>query len=168
MAQPGAEVAQLDAEVPQPGAEVAQLDAEIPQPGAEVPQPATEVAQLDTEVAQPGAEVAQLDTEVAQLGTDVAQPALELAQLPSDLQKQIARAGKRPRTDTLHPLILGLCRHAPMSASELARLLGDRNPRHLRRIHLTPLTHDGALQLTIPQMPNHPDQRYTVPTDEPQ
>lgn len=65
----------------------------------------------------------------------------------------------------LRSLILELCDWKPMSARQLAEHLGGRNPKELIRNHLAPMLQAGALTYTIPQMPNHPDQRYSVPTD---
>lgn len=56
-----------------------------------------------------------------------------------------------------------VCAWRPMSARELAALLGDRDHKVLVRQHLTPISETGELTLTIPEMPHHPDQKYTVP-----
>ena len=50
---------------------------------------------------------------------------------------------------------------------ELAALLGDRDPKVLQREHLRPMLDAGELAHTFPQMPNHPQQRYTLPAPDP-
>ena len=47
----------------------------------------------------------------------------------------------------------------------MAALLGGRDHKHLVREFLSPMVHEGLLTYTIPEMENHPDQRYTVPAD---
>jgi ATP-dependent DNA helicase RecG len=37
---------------------------------------------------------------------------------------------------------------------------------HLVRELLSPMVQEGLLAYTIPEMENHPDQRYTVPATE--
>ncbi|MCB9878856.1 MAG: putative DNA binding domain-containing protein [Planctomycetes bacterium] len=85
--------------------------------------------------------------------------------IPVQVAQRIARAGPRPRQQALRSLILELCTWNPMSARQLAEHLGGRNPKELIRNHLAPMLQAGSLIYTIPQMPNHPDQRYAVPTD---
>lgn len=87
--------------------------------------------------------------------------------ISADLQTRIAQAGNRPRQAVVRALIRELCRVRPFSADQLAQLLGGRNLRELVRAHLTPMLSDGLLAYTIPDRPNHPDQRYTVPDAAP-
>jgi ATP-dependent DNA helicase RecG len=47
----------------------------------------------------------------------------------------------------------------------MAELLGGRDQKHLVREFLSPMVRDGLLAYTIPEMENHPDQRYTVPPE---
>lgn len=83
--------------------------------------------------------------------------------LPVDLQNQLPEPGQRPNKETLRQLIIDLCAHQPMSSRELAGLLGRKNHGPLSRDHLTPLIEEGRLAYTIPKMPQHPKQKYTVP-----
>lgn len=84
--------------------------------------------------------------------------------LPADLASRIRAAGLRPRESTLRSLLLELCAHGPKSAAQLASLLGGRDAKNLVRLHLGPMLAAGQLAYTFPQMPNHPDQKYTVPS----
>lgn len=43
--------------------------------------------------------------------------------------------------------------------------LGRKEHKPLVRDYLSPMVAEGLLAYTIPVMENHPDQRYTVPTD---
>ncbi len=51
------------------------------------------------------------------------------------------------------------------SARSLGKILGDRDPKNFVRNHLGPMVEAGELAYTIPEMLNHPDQKYTSPGD---
>ncbi len=103
-----------------------------------------------------------------QLVTDPHQVAPGSAEVPAELRARIAAAGARPRRDTVRRLIADLCAWRAMSARELADLLGDRDPKELVRAHLGPMVEAGQLAYTIPEMANHPAQRYTIPSPTPE
>ena len=86
--------------------------------------------------------------------------------LPPDLQQRIAELGSRPG-EKIRPLILELCTTRPLPASQLAAILGDRNPRALKREHLEPMRSSGQLAYLYPDMERHPQQSYrsVVPPD---
>ena len=86
------------------------------------------------------------------------------AEVPAELRARIAAAGTRPRRDTVRRLIVDICAWRALSARELADLLGDRDPKELVRAHLGPMVEAGQLAYTIPEMPNHPAQRYAIPS----
>lgn len=98
-----------------------------------------------------------------QLTVDPSHPALDPHQLPDGLAARIAEAGRRPRRAALRVLLRDLCAWQPLSSRELAVLLGGRDPKVLLREHLRPMLGAGELAYTFPQMPNHPQQRYTLP-----
>jgi ATP-dependent DNA helicase RecG len=80
--------------------------------------------------------------------------------LPEPLaQRSVEVQGKRPSAAVLRRLIWDLCQWQPMSASDLANTLG-RSSKPLVRDHLAPMQEDGHLQFTIPELPQHPDQKY--------
>lgn len=83
--------------------------------------------------------------------------------IPSSLLQRLPSAGSKPRRDLLRQLIVDLCGVRPFSAKELSDLLGRQDPKALVRTYLTPLIQAGELVYTIREMPNHPDQRYSVP-----
>lgn len=84
-----------------------------------------------------------------------------LAALPASLRARMPGAGTKPRKETLRALIHELCVWRALSAREIAALLGGRDHKHLVREFLSPMVHEGLLAYTIPEMENHPDQRYT-------
>ncbi len=88
-----------------------------------------------------------------------------VAALPEELRARIPGTGTKPRKETLRALIRDLCAWRELSARDMAALLGGRDHKHLVREFLSPMVHEGLLAYTIPEMENHPDQRYTVPAD---
>lgn len=88
-----------------------------------------------------------------------------VASMPPYLRSRLPGHGvRRPRDVALRELILDLCRWQPLSARELATLLQRRNPKYLVRKTLSPMVAESLLAYTIPEMENHPEQRYTVPS----
>lgn len=84
--------------------------------------------------------------------------------LPDDLPRELVDRLPPPRRrlpqTELRDLIVDLCHHQPLSSRNLARLLGDRDYWALVLAHLTPLVQEGRLAFEIPEMPQHPSQRY--------
>ena len=89
----------------------------------------------------------------------------EVHQLPEELRARLAALGPRPRQDTLRSLIRAFSAWKAFSARSLGKILGDRDPKNFVRNHLGPMVEAGELAYTIPEMLNHPDQKYTTPGD---
>ncbi len=87
-----------------------------------------------------------------------------LQSLPGALQDELKSLKKRVSHPVLSNLVRSLCRQRAFTADELATLLGKNRKYVLDRL-LTPLRHQGFLNLTIPVQPNHPDQAYITPPD---
>jgi ATP-dependent DNA helicase RecG len=108
----------------------------------------------------------ELGADPHQLPADPHQAGSNPHQLPAELAARVAAAGQRPRRPVLRALVRALCGWQPLSARELAAHLGNRDPKVLLREHLSAMVEAGELAYTIPQMPNHPAQRYTLPPSE--
>jgi ATP-dependent DNA helicase RecG len=89
-----------------------------------------------------------------------------LASVPDALKARIPPLGSKPRREVLRVLIEDLCSWQQLSARELAAILNGREQKPLVRDYLSPMVAEGILAYTIPEMENHPDQRYTLPTPE--
>ncbi len=88
---------------------------------------------------------------------------VELGDVPEALRVRVAAAGARPRQFIVRSLVLALCAWRPLSAREIAALLGGHGARDPTRSDLRRLLDAGDLAYTIPQMLNHPQQRYRLP-----
>lgn len=97
------------------------------------------------------------------LGGNGLQP---ITSIPEAIRQRIPPAGAKPRRDTWRALIQDLCKWRPLSSREIAAILGKQDHKKLVRNHLSPMVAEGLLAYTIPEMENHPDQRYTVPAVE--
>lgn len=84
-------------------------------------------------------------------------------QLPPELVTSLPKPGTRPSRTHMRELIISLCRQLPLTAQELAGLLGNREQKSFVRDYLTPMVNEGLLDYTIPGRPNHPEQRYKTP-----
>jgi ATP-dependent DNA helicase RecG len=54
-----------------------------------------------------------------------------------------------------------------LNSRQIAQFLGKKDHKKILRNHLTPMVAEGTLAYTIPEMANHPDQRYTAPPTSP-
>lgn len=114
---------------------------------------------LDQEMVSKSSNSHQPDRNSHQLTQDSHQL---LVTLPTELVERIPPQGTKPRRDVLRSLILDLCRWRSLSAREISTILHRREQKPLVRDYLTPMVNEGLLAYTIPEMENHPDQRYTV------
>jgi ATP-dependent DNA helicase RecG len=86
--------------------------------------------------------------------------------LPAELLLAVSALGARPPEPELRVIIQRLCAWQPLSATQLAALLGRKDPDALKRTHLRPMVDCGALSLLYPDMERHPKQAYKTPTFE--
>lgn len=89
-----------------------------------------------------------------------------LMEIPSDLLQRIQAAGKKPRQAVVRGLILELCSQRPWTATDLAILLGDRDPGELKRLHLKPMREARLLALRYPETEKHPHQAYLAAVEQ--
>lgn len=125
-------------------------------------------AQIHT---SPAANTPQVPPDTHQVPADTPQPAPASAAseagrdaLPEALRRRLPAPGTKPRQTAIRRLLQDLCAWKPLSARELAALLGRQDHKHLVRELLSPMVAEGLLAYTIPAMEKHPDQRYVTPT----
>ena len=109
----------------------------------------------------------QAESDSHHLALDSHHPAQDSHQLlvtiPPNLQDRIPAPGSKPRRTVVRTLLIDLCGWQAMSARELAAILRRQDHKPLVRDYLSPMVDEGLLAYTIPEMENHPDQRYTLP-----
>lgn len=72
----------------------------------------------------------------------------------------LLRLGKRADPTILKDAIVEMCQRGPYSKEQLSEFIG-RDPKHVLT-YLSSLLKDGRIAMTIPDTPNHPDQKYTA------
>ena len=81
--------------------------------------------------------------------------------LPLELKERIKQLGKRANPKEMERLIIDLCNWNPLSLKEIAKLI-NRKTSSVRYLYLNKLIAQGKLFYTIPEMLNHPNQKYTT------
>jgi ATP-dependent DNA helicase RecG len=94
------------------------------------------------------------------LSQNVYPPTSEL--LSTDLQDRIRQIGRRTRDkDLLLGIVVDLCKITPRSITEIAKII-NRTDNYVKHDIVAPLREAGKLTYTIPDMINHPEQKYKV------
>lgn len=81
--------------------------------------------------------------------------------LPAELKERVEKTGKRVASKDMDRLIVDLCAFRPFSLAEMASLL-HRDLSALRYHYINRLIKQRKLFYTIPEMLNHPKQKYTA------
>jgi len=142
-----------------PGPSMQAASGETHKLGVETHKPGVETHKPGVETHKPGVETHKPGTPTHNATADEPVP-------PEPIRSQIATAGSRPRQGTVKALIRALCSWRPLSARELVAHLGREDARDLTRTYLRPMIDAGELAYTIPEMPNHPNQKYRLPPQD--
>lgn len=82
--------------------------------------------------------------------------------LPENVERLILSIGRRSNdAQKVDSVILDLCSYKPLSVNELSRLL-HRTENYLKSKFIKRLLAEQRLYYTIPEMRNHPNQKYTT------
>ena len=79
--------------------------------------------------------------------------------LPDDIKKRIDEVGKRVPKDVLNKLVVDMCSIVPLSMDDLSVLL-HRNSKSFKNKNIKVLLETKQLFYWIPEMINHPLQKY--------
>lgn len=82
-------------------------------------------------------------------------------ELPNELQERVNNIGNRASRERVCQLIIDLCAFKPYCYEELASVL-QRSPKALKDKYLKPLRLANKLFYWIPEMINHPLQKYVA------
>lgn len=83
-----------------------------------------------------------------------------LAKLSTTLRSQIFTLGERPRKAALRYVIWRILNECGETTSEKLGLLLHVDAANVAKRHLSPLVKEGAVERTVPDRINHPDQAY--------
>ena len=81
--------------------------------------------------------------------------------LPDDIKKRIDEVGKRGPKDVLNKLVVDMCSIVPLSMDDLAVLL-HRKSKSFKNKNIKVLLETKQLFYWIPEMINHPQQKYVA------
>ncbi|HEV2149006.1 MAG TPA: ATP-binding protein [Longimicrobiaceae bacterium] len=84
--------------------------------------------------------------------------------LPPELMMAVMRLNRWTPQPELRRLIRRLCRWRPLSAEELARIVG-RAKTYLQSTYIGPMVRAGELEYTNPEKPSDPNQKYRATSD---
>ncbi len=86
-----------------------------------------------------------------------------LSAMPEKLRKAVKTAQLSPRlnAEMANDLIFRMCKWRELSLAEIADLIG-KKPAHVSNKYLQQLLADGRITYTIPEMIQHPHQKYTA------
>ena len=82
-------------------------------------------------------------------------------ELSKELQERVNNIGSRASRETVCQLLIDLCAFKPYNYEELASIL-QRSPKALKDKYLKPLRLANKLFYWIPEMINHPLQKYVA------
>lgn len=114
---------------------------------------------VSTSGSQSGMSGAQSGMAAAQSGMDRAQSGMAQPAIPPELSAQISQLKQREPPHTVQDIVVAMCNYGSWSVEELARKL-ERTPQYVLETYVGPLVKSGRLQMTIPDQPKHPRQRY--------
>ena len=118
---------------------------------------------LSKEVSSVGSEESSVGSAESSIDRGAAtEKTSDVPALPPHLESKVAQIGRRAQPDEVMRCIEALCNWRALRAEELATFL-DRNLSYLVSRYLSPMIREGTLEYTIPEMPNHPKQRYQTP-----
>ena len=84
-----------------------------------------------------------------------------LRELPKGLQERVAKLGKRASREKVSQLLVDLCAFKPYSNEELALII-QRAAKPMKNKYIKPLRLANKLFYWIPEMINHPLQKYVA------
>ncbi len=80
--------------------------------------------------------------------------------IPKDISLLIKALGSKPKLERTRDIVIALCNWKELSAEEIISLLGKKDKKRLVRTVINPLVKAKVLELTIPESPTHPYQKY--------
>ncbi len=82
-------------------------------------------------------------------------------ELSTELQQRVQGAGRKSDKSSLLQLVVDILKERPLSAAELASILG-RTQKHIRMEYLQPVLDQGRITRSNPEKPTDPNQVYSA------
>lgn len=117
------------------------------------------VATSDSKVVTSGSKVATSDPKVVTSDSKVATSDPILNNISEELKVVLSKIGKKCALTILEELIVELCKSMPLNVEQLSELT-HRSIKYLRNKIIPKLMQEKRIRFTIPEMINHPEQKY--------
>ncbi len=82
-----------------------------------------------------------------------------LNNIPEDIKVALSKIGKRCEPALLEDIVVELCKIMPLNIEQLSELT-QRTTAHIRNKVIPKLLKEKRIRFTIPDMINHPEQKY--------
>lgn len=93
------------------------------------------------------------------LGPNMTTPDRILNNMPEDIKLALSKIGKRSAPALLEEIVVELCKIMPLNIEQLSELT-HRSADYLRKFTIRKLVREKRIRFTIPEMINHPEQKY--------
>jgi len=121
-----------------------------------------EISRGDGEISRDSEEISRGDGEISRDSEEISKGDGEISRaFPEELIGKCKRLKKWESSDKMKNLILELCAFKPLNLNEIAELL-NRKSSSIRYQYINPMIKEKKLFYTIPEMRNHPNQKYTT------
>ena len=133
-------------------------------PVEEISRPTEEISRLIEEISRPTEEISRPTEEISRPTEEISRPAEEISRpmgFPENIQNRILDLKKWTPASEMKTLIIDMCTIKPLGLNEISVLL-NRKPSSIRYQYINLLIKQGKLFYTIPEMLNHPNQKYTT------
>ena len=137
-------------------------DGEMCRANREISRGDGEMCRANDEMCRANGEMYRADGEISRGDGEISRGDGEISRaFPETVINRIRGIKKWAPADEMEKLILEMCEIKPLSLNELSELLS-RRPTSIRYQYINPLLKQGKLFYTIPEMLNHPNQKYTT------
>ena len=158
----GGEISRADGEISRAGGEISRADGEISRADGENGRADREISRANGEISRANGEISRANGEISRGNGEISRGNGEISRaFPETVINRIRGIKKWAPADEMEILILEMCEIKPLSLNELSELLS-RRPTSIRYQYINPLLKQGKLFYTIPEMLNHPNQKYTT------
>ena len=142
------EMCRADGEISRADGEISRADGEISRANRENGRADRENGRADEEISRANRENGRADGENGRA-------------LPEELLKKCKNLKKWESSEKMKGIVLELCAFMPLSLNDIAKII-NRRSNSVRYLYVNPLIESGKLFYTIPEMLNHPNQKYTT------
>ena len=155
-------ISKNDGEMCRANREISRGDGEMCRANDEMCRANGEMYRADGEISRADGEISRADGEISRGDGEISRGDGEISRaFPETVINRIRGIKKWAPADEMEKLILEMCEIKPLSLNELSELLS-RRPTSIRYQYINPLLKQGKLFYTIPEMLNHPNQKYTT------